>query len=219
MGGGGGGVWPDPPSSCGPLWSSPILLRRRAWGGTPRPTAVSRTSLASAPHRLVPPPPPAWPNPTSLPTRPFPWDGVPTEPPDCPCFSVSGPHREAGGRGGGGGQTHSTSKSGSAAGFSNRRCSVPLESSLPNISAMYIGRPGGGGGTRPQYLIVCLWRGAVEGAKQDMAPKNARKTTPTGALMRALRGGGGGGFGGVLQVEAFCRWYRWCGGRTARPPP
>ena len=90
---GGGGRWHD-------AWLCCCLQRAAPIGLSPLAAALPWTPLppeAAAPICLSTPSPPAWPNPTSLPTRPFPWDGVPTEPPDCPCLtSLCRVHAEEG---------------------------------------------------------------------------------------------------------------------------
>ena len=75
---------------------------------SPCPFLEPSSSVGSSAHRpLTPPLCPPSPCLPSLRPLPFPWEAVPTEPPDCPCFTVGGGGgghgQRFGGPGGGGG--------------------------------------------------------------------------------------------------------------------
>ena len=82
-----GGVWHD-------AWLRCFLQRAAPAGLSPLTAALPLNPLppqAAAPIGLSPPcahPLPAWPVLTSVRPLPFPWEGVPTDPPDCPCFTA-----------------------------------------------------------------------------------------------------------------------------------
>ena len=122
-------------------------------GGLPDlATSIFRPLKIPSPASALPPP--AWPILTS--PHPLPWEVVPTEPPDCPCFTAATP------RGGGGGRDASEGKG------PQRRPQRRLDRRLEEVAEAV-----GGGYCRlqmPLKLALAVrgtvaghWLGALEG--------------------------------------------------------